>query len=420
MYNFQDQVKEIEKYFIDGEKDKECFRVGAEFEHFILSTSTLEAVSYYGSQGVESTLKRLLDKGWEGKYEGDYLVGLNREGTTITLEPGSQLEISIKADKKIVNIEREYIRFLEDIIPILKEKKQELMCLGYQPKSKIDEIKIIPKERYKYMFDYFKTRGKYAHNMMKGTASTQITIDYGSEEDFIKKFKVANVLSPVISALFDNSPYFEGEKYRKHLLRVDIWENCDSHRCGIVPLTMDGDFGYKKYAQYILNSPPIIILEDNHVSYTKDKLVKEIFNPNNYHIEELEHILTMVFPDVRLKKFIEIRMADSVPYPLNLSLIALIKGIMYDEENLQEVYNYVKDLKEKDIVEGKLYAIEDGLMANYIDRKVLDIGKWLLTMAFKGLSKEEEVYLKPLEDILSRGENPLSLTRDRGFLGKIG
>ena len=135
------------------------------------------------------------------------------------------------------------------------------MTVGYHPVTKIEEIKIIPKKRYDYMFEYFKTKGSHAHNMMKGTASLQVTIDYGSEEDYIKKFKIANALSPVLYALYDNGYYFEGAIWENHSLRAFIWANCDNDRSGIARGTFDGDFGYRKYAEYILNIPPIFVFD---------------------------------------------------------------------------------------------------------------------------------------------------------------
>ena len=129
--------------------------------------------------------------------------------------------------------------------------------------------------------------------MMKGTAALQVSIDFSSEEDYKRKFKVANALSPVLHGIFDNGFYFEGERWPKYNLRAEIWNNCDSARCGIVDKALDEDFSYEKYADYLLNRPPIFIFKDNEVVYTGDKLIREIFDPENYKINELEHLFTM-------------------------------------------------------------------------------------------------------------------------------
>jgi len=216
------QKEKITAYFKESEKSKDLFRIGSEFEHFIVDANTLKAISYYGDKGVKSTLQELMKKGWEGKYEDNHLMGLEKNGSTITLEPGAQVELSTRTCENIHEIENIYLSFLHDIIPILNKKNQYMIAIGYQPESSIADIPFIPKERYKYMSEYFKKRGKYAHNMMKGTASLQVAVDYSSEEDYIKKFRVANVISPFISYIFDDSPFFEGAVWRKSTLRVDI------------------------------------------------------------------------------------------------------------------------------------------------------------------------------------------------------
>lgn len=394
------QKDKIVSYFRGSEKNREKFKIGSEFEHFIVNKETLETISYYGDKGVESTLKELLSKGWEGKYEENHLMGLTKNGSNITLEPGAQIELSTRPCKNIEEIENEYLNFLDDVIPILDAKNQLIIALGYHPQSKIKEIPFIPKNRYKYMSEYFKTRGKLAHNMMKGTASLQVTVDYKDEEDYIKKFRVANTLSPIISYMFDNAPFFEGNIWDKNILRVHIWNNCDDDRSMLVPNSLDKVFGYEDYANYILNAPPIFIKRNNEFEFTKDKLFKELYYPDDFSREELEHVMTMYFPDVRTKNFIEIRMADSLPYPLNIAAIALWKGLLYDEENLNYLYekfsfltnDKVKDIK-KDIIEmGK-----DAIIGN---QSLISICKEIIYIAEKGLEDKESKYLLPLKEFL--------------------
>lgn len=416
--NYRNQVNEIVNYFRKNEKSENDFKLGVEFEHFIVDKDTLKAVSYYEDGGIEDTLKELLDKGWKGKYEKSHLLGLNKGKTVISLEPGSQLELSIGPYINITELEKEYLDFLDDIIPILDEKDQCLVAVGYQPQSKIDDIKIIPKQRYDYMFDYFKSRGKYAHNMMKGTASIQVTVDFKSEEDYIKKFRVANALSPVLYAMFDNSPFFEGDLWKEDCLRTDIWCNCDSDRCGVVELALDDSFNYSQYAEYILKRPAIFIDSGNEISYTGKTQYKEIFNPNNYSIDELEHVLTMFFPDVRTKKFIEIRMADAVPYPLNFTIVALWKGIMYNEESLNNVYDVIKTINIDDISTAKSEIIQKGLDGILKGKTIKELGNLIISLAKKGLNEGERRYLEPLEEMMDMGMTPAQLTKSRLDLGK--
>lgn len=415
-YNIQ--VQEIANYFRDSEKKAEDFRVGIEFEHFVVNKDTLKTISYYGENGVGETLKELENKGWKGIYEGEYILALNKDGKTITLEPGSQLELSIDAKNNIEDIEKQYLEFLQEIIPVLDKKNQGLITTAYHPDTKIEEIKLLPKKRYDLMFNYFKTKGKHAHNMMKGTAALQVSLDYKSEEDYKRKFRIANALSPVLHGLFDNGFYFEGEEWGKHNLRTYIWNNCDNDRSGVVDGALEDNFGYEKYAEYILGRPPIFTIRDKDVIPTGEKKVKDIFNPHDYDKKELEHLLTMFFPDVRTKKYIEIRMIDSVPYPLNFAAVALLKGIFYNEENLEIVFNYIKDITLEDVNKGKEDVIENGLEGKLKDKTVLEIGKWLVELAKEGLNSDEVKYILPLETIVNECKNPYEITKEKVGNGK--
>lgn len=416
--DYNRQIQEIVKYLKNGEKKIEGFKIGIEFEHYVIDKNTLETISYYGENGVAETLKDLESNGWIGTYEGEYILGLDKGNKTITLEPGSQFELSIEAQKNIVDIEKEYLEFLEEIVPILEKKNQGLMATGYHPKTKIHDIKLLPKKRYDFMFNYFKSKGSHAHNMMKGTAALQVSLDFGSEEDYRKKFRVTNALSPVLFALFDNAFYFEGEEWNKHNLRAHIWSNCDNDRAGIVDKALEDGFGYKDYAEYILNRPPIFVFKGKKIIPTGDKLVKDIFDPEDYEVKELEHLLTMFFPDVRTKGYIEIRMMDSVPYPLNLAAVALLKGILYNEDSLNKTYDYIKDISIGDVKKSKDDIIENGLKGKLKDKSVLEMGKWLVDTAKEGLSENEIEYILPLEGMISFEMNPYEITKSKVDLGK--
>ena len=409
--NHNKQVQEIVNHFKISEKNVEEFKIGVEFEHFVINKDTMETISYYGENGVGETLKDLEKNGWEGIYEDEYILGLNKGIMTITLEPGSQFEFSMVAQKNIGDIEKVYLEFLGELIPILEKKNQRLISTGYHPNMKIDDIKLLPKKRYDLMFDYFKTRGSHAHNMMKGTAALQVSLDYKSEEDYAKKFRVTNKLSPVLHAIFDNSYYFEGGKWGKHNLRTFIWNNCDSGRAGMVTGALDEDFNYEKYAEFVLNAIPIFTMKGEKVVPTGKDKMKDIFDPDDYELDELEHLLTMIFPDVRTKRYIEIRMIDSLPYPLNLAAVALLTGIVYSDDNLNKIDGYLKDISVEDVEESKLDIIENGLKGKLGERTVLEIGKYLVELAKEGLPKDEIKYILPLEEMINNNENPYELTR---------
>ncbi len=415
---YKRQIQEIKKYFENHEKEREDFKIGIEFEHFIIDKNTFKTISYYGENGVGQTLKALEEQGWNGIYEGEYILGLKKEDKTITLEPGSQFELSLEATINIEEIEDGYIEFIREITPLLEKKGQLLISTGYHPETRIEEIKLLPKKRYDLMFDYFKDKGKNAHNMMKGTAALQVSIDYSSQEDYRKKFRVANAISPVLYALFDNSFCFEGKEWEHHNLRTNIWNNCDINRAGTVEGALEDDFGYENYAKYILNRPPIFMIKDGEVVATGEKKVRELFDPEDYKEKELEHFLTMFFPDVRTKAYIEIRQMDAVPYRLALSAVAFIKGIFYNEDNLNTAYNAIRDLTIEDITQAKHEIIDMGLKGRLKDKGILDFAKYLVELSKKGLDESEVKYILPLEEMIEVGKNPYERTKKLSKLGK--
>lgn len=416
--NHSRQVEEIVNHFKNNEKKVEDFKLGVEFEHFVIDKDTMETISYYGENGVAETLKELEESGWKGSYEEEYILGLHKGVQNITVEPGGQLEFSMEPKANIEDIEKGYLNFLKEIIPVLENKNQGLISVGYHPNKKINDIKLLPKKRYDHMFNYFKTKGSHAHNMMKGTAALQVSLDYKSEEDYIKKFRVANALSTVLYAICDNAFYFEGEKWDKYNLRTYIWNNCDNDRSGVVNGALQDDFNYEKYAEYILNVPPIFIMKGSESIPTGDKKIKDVFNPEDYTIKGLEYLLTMVFPDVRTKRFIEIRMMDSIPYPLSLGVVALLKGVFYNEENLEKVYEYLEDVNIDDIKKSKLDIIENGLEGKLKDKTITEIGRYIIKLAKEGLPENEIKYILPLERIISEGKNPYEITKEKSNLGK--
>lgn len=397
----------------NGEKNIKNFKVGVEFEHIVVNKDTMESVTYYGEEGIEGILQELLLKGYEGNYEEGYLVGLSSEDIEITLEPGGQLEMVTKPCETIKEVESVYFRFLNDLIPILEGRNLLLMGIGYHPKTSIDDIPFNPKKRYKHMSAYLKEKGKYAHNMMKGTASLQVSIDYKDEYDFIRKFRVANFISPLLYLISDNAPVFEGEIYDKFGVRSLIWSDMDKERSGIVPNSFKKDFGYKDYAQYILSIPPILIIKDGEFISTGNDTVEEVMEKYIFTKEELEHLMTMVFPDVRVKNYIEIRVGDSLPYPYSLAYVTLIKGIFYNDVALEYLYNFSDRIEEEQIEKVKECIQEKGFDAYFGCKTVYEYILILFDLAKKSLNEEEKEILIPLEKLMVSKKNLSTVSKEK-------
>lgn len=391
----QKNVSAIADYFASGCKKEQL--IGLELEHFVVDKQSRRSLPY--EKGAEQILKRLQPLYGEAVYSKGRIIGILREGSAITLEPAAQLEISIGPVVKnnLAKVSQIYNEFTSLLLPILAEMDCELVCAGYHPKSKIDELPMIPKQRYEYMASYLKDSGTHGLNMMKGSAATQVSIDYESEEDFLKKFRVANILGPILAFVCDNTSVFEGEPYRGRMLRTHIWNNVDPQRSMQVKNALDkGHFGFYDYAEYIYDVAPILMMKGEEAVYSGQKTVAELFADWDMSREDIEHVIGMVFPDVRLKTQLEIRNADSMPIELSLAYMSLISGLFYDDANLDMLYQKTRGLRNNDVAEAKSALMEKGAKAVVYDRPAEDWISELFQITIEALSEDEKKFFRPL------------------------
>ncbi|HZJ76754.1 MAG TPA: glutamate-cysteine ligase family protein [Oscillospiraceae bacterium] len=410
---YEKNLTSIVSLIANGEKSIKDFKIGVEIEHIVVDKDTMESVVYHGKEGIEDILRGLLSKGYKGNYEGEYLIGLLGENREIILESGGQIEIDIKPCKTIKEIESVYFSFLNDIVPILEKRNLLLMSIGYHPKSSVEDIPLVPRKKYKYMFGYLKGKGKYAHNMMKGTAALRVFVDYKDEYDFTRKFRVANFISPLLYLISDNSPMFEGEIYDKFSLRSLIWANVDEKRSGSVPNSFREDFGYRDYAEYILDISPIIITKNGDFIDIGNETVEGLMDRYVFTGREIKHIMNMVFPDVRVKNCIEIRVGDSLPYPYNLAYIALVKGIFYSDTALEYLYNFSQRREEGQSGKVKRCIHEGGFNSYFGFKRAYEYILILFDLAKKSLNEEEREMLIPLEELIINKNNLSMLSKKK-------
>lgn len=343
---------QIVSYIRSGEKLEKDFKIGCEFEYFIVDKN-YNPINY---NHIQYIFKELLKNGFDYTKKEGYIYSVFNNDLVVTVEPGCQFEISVKHDNDLFLLETRYLKFMTLLDKILTKLNLTIIVSGYHPFSSVDEIELIPIKRYKYMFDFFEDKGKYAHNMMKATASTQVIFDYSDEKDFVKKMRVLNILGIILAEYFENIDVFEKNKYDGKLLRMHIWDNCDINRCGMCYDVFNSEFSYNTYADYVLKNPPIFLND----YYYGDKLIYDIDKELNEEV--IEHMLNIVFPYVRVKKYIELRIFDTLPYPLNFGLISLLKGLIYNKGNL----DYLSDLF-KDFSIDDYYNLKNDLYkSNYI------------------------------------------------------
>ena len=252
-------LEALEQYFRDGCKWNCVQKLGLEIEHLILREDSLEAVTYGEAGGVASLLEELAPLYPRQYREEGQLLGLYNNDYALSLEPAGQLEVSIVPKENLRTIQRIYESFLGQILPLLDKRRFRLATLGYQPVSRAGELPLIPKKRYEYMDRYFQTSGTCGRNMMRGTAATQVSIDYCCEEDFRRKYQGACLLMPALKLLSDNTPVFEGRPWKGYLARTYIWDRVDPVRCGMLTRYLRVDFGFRDYAEYLWRLPLIFL-----------------------------------------------------------------------------------------------------------------------------------------------------------------
>lgn len=368
----EQNISLIAEYIRQGEKTPTDFKLGVEIEHFIIDAKTKKSIGYKTKPGVLDILQKLSPKYEEEVIIDGALLGLKRKGSYLTLEPAAQLEVSLEPQRSMDALAAEYDAFRNELNAVLNPLGLMLATYGYHPASRIDELEMIPKTRYMQMAAYLPTKGRYALNMMKGTASVQVSIDYTSEDDFRKKFRLANCLSPFLYFMTDNTPYFEGMPVARHMLRARIWDEVDPERSGIVPGALDRPFGYREYAQYLYDRPAVVTHKDDLLSFTGEHTLSELFADECMSKTDIDYAIGMFFPDVRVRHYIEIRMADSLPKDYMLAYTALIKGLFYNENNLKKYTDVFAGFTNRDAAQLKADLIQKGNDAAYRDVPVCD------------------------------------------------
>ena len=397
----------IVDYIRSGETDGQA--LGLEIEHFVVNDEGIqigfdEVTKLIGDIAEDLSAKVI--------YMDGYPVGYVTPGYSVTLEPACQFEISIDPKSDIDEIKSIYKEFLLLWIPIFESRGYHIITKGNLPLVEAglidpDDIPLSHKKRYKYMDAYFRNSGKYGKYMMRASSSVQISVDYSSESDLVRKLLVLQKISPILMIALENKSYedsvIEKGSNKTHLLRIQEWSDLDPSRTGFYPHSFDEDFGYDKIADVISQTPLILLTDEGETSYVGDSTASDLINDGiissdlsaarKNHL--IEHFISMGFFHFRIKKYIEIRVADSVPLGRALSYVALIKGLIYSEENLEELETALADITSIEQIEDAIDAIiVSGLDAViYGDRTVNEWYNYLLELANKALTEKEREFL---------------------------
>lgn len=391
-------VASLVKFYESGCVSQEQYGIGVEIEHLPVRADTGKAVTYDEPKGIREVLEALAPLYEDSKQyrDGNHLLGLVRDKIAISLEPGGQIECSLGIMKTPAELDELYAQFRADIDPILERLGIRLLNYGYTPVTHTRDISIIPKHRYAAMNSYFGRVSSYGWNMMRASASTQVSLDFSSEQDAIQKMRMAVAIGPITAFFFRNTPYFEGGINSLPLARQHMWEGIASGRTGINPGLYDADYSFEKAAIDVL-STPLMVADLTHTpeamehDLNMDQLVTmqafanaaEIYPDRNLNAYEINHIISTHFTDVRLKNFIEMRHWDSLPIQRARILTDCIVNLMTRPEELERLLNYFDGVNARDV-----HATKADLQAQGNDAKPygqsLDFWREFLHMEYTG------------------------------------
>lgn len=383
--------------------DKYSQKLGFELEHILLHKGTHAPVSYSEPGGVHDILKRMAPAYDRELRDGDDLVGLVREGEAITIEPAAQLELSAGPFATVIEVERAYLDFRNRLDPILDEFGLETPMLGYNPSAKASDLELIPKFRYECMTKFLGAQAYEGICMMRGSSALQVSIDFESEADAIRKLRIAQIIAPILALMCDNSPQFEHEERTCHMVRTAIWAAMNQDRVGTIPGSLKAGFTFADYADYILSREAILVPDDDAPEgwrYVADQTFDEIYSHREMTDREVEHALSMVWPDVRLKNFVEIRPADAMPIEYCLAYVVLIRALFYSKRNLDVLESLLASVDEEHIHEAKVALMERGYGAEIYGRSVDFWTDLLMVLASGSLEPGEAEYLEPLASMV--------------------
>ena len=377
--------------------------LGFELEHILLHRETNAPVSYTEPGGIHDILERLSPHYRKVGYEGDQIVGLVRCHETITIEPAGQLEISAGPYESIAEVQKAYENFRSLLDPILDEFNLYAPLVGYNPSSKAADLELVPKYRYKYMSEFLGKQAYSAICMMRGTASLQISVDYENEEEALRKLRVAEKITPLLALMCDNVAVFETNPVEGHIARTGVWSGMWQDRVGTIPSSLDPAYSFADYADYILTREAILIPDaecEGGCRFVGAQTFDEIYADRIMTTEELEHALSMVWPDVRIKQFVEIRPADAMTPEYSYAYTALIHSLFYNEEALKQL-----DAELAAVDFDAIHAAKDAIMASGYNAEVYGrpAHAWadsLIELARKDILEEDLTYLQPLAQLV--------------------
>jgi glutamate--cysteine ligase len=418
--------EDLVRWFEAGSKPAAQWRVGAEHEKFPFRLQSHAPVPYEGPDGIEALLKGLMRFGWAGVYEdsdeGEVLIALERGKANVSLEPGGQFELSGAPLETMHDICEETGVHLEEVKAVADELGIGFLGLGFTPVWRRDEVPVMPKGRYKIMRAYMPKVGGLGLDMMFRTCTVQANLDFGSEADMTAKFRASLALQPIATALFANSPFIEGKPSGFVSARANVWTDTDADRTGMLDFVFADGFGFETYARYALDVPMYFVKREGRYVDVSGRSFRDFMDGRlpelpgeRPTIKDWADHVTTIFPEVRLKQYLEMRGADSGPESRLCALPALWTGLLYDAVSLAGAWDLCKTWTAEQHNALRADVARRGLKAEIAGRTVQDVAKDVLALAREGLKRrnrlsgglvDETGYLAELIEIADSGITP--------------
>jgi len=408
-----------------GNKPKSDWRIGTEHEKFGYCKDTLAPLPYEGERSVLSILQGLRDRfDWAPVEENGYLIGLTKDGANVSLEPGGALELSGAPLETIHETCDEVNVHLREVKDIADKIGVGFIGLGAAPIWAHEEVSLMPKGRYQLMDAYMSQVGTMGRTMMRRTCTVQVNLDFASEADMVQKFRVALALQPVATALFANSPFFEGQVNGHKSWRSLVWRNLDADRTGMLPFVFEEGMGFQRYVDYALDVPMYFIYRDGKYINALGQSFRDFLKgklpalPGEVpRLSDWADHLTTIFPEARIKQFMEMRGADGGPWRRLCALPAFWVGLLYDQTALDAAWDLVKGMDAQTRDELRIAASVDGLQAEVGGIKMIDLARQAVSISTAGLTArarsgagglvpDETHFLNALQDSLETGLTP--------------
>jgi len=416
---------QLAAYLEDGNKPKADWRIGTEHEKFGYCLKTRKPLPYDGPCSIKAMLDGLKERfDWAPVEEAGNIIGLTKDGANVSLEPGGQLELSGAPLETIHQTCDEVNYHLAEVKEIADEIGAGFIGLGAAPEWTHDEMTMMPKGRYRLMTDYMGRVGTHGTQMMYRTCTVQVNLDWSTEADMVKKFRTALALQPIATALFAASPFFEGEVNGMQSWRSYIWQNLDDARTGMLPFVFEDGMGFERYVDYALDVPMYFVYRDGEYINALGMSFRDFLKgelpalPGEIPtLSDWADHLTTIFPEARIKKFIEMRGADGGPWRRLCALPAFWVGLMYDQTALDAAWDICKDWSAVDREALRREVSREGLSARINGKTVRSIAAEVLSIASAGLAArgmagtgglvpDETHFLNALHEIVERGETP--------------